>query len=223
MIHQFASDQAPPKYWIDESEGRTAILGTRAKAVPTEKLGYESARFAFREIARSTDARTMIASMLPPRVFANHKLMVGRPESMSGPVALYVLGIVNSVTFDYLIRQQIASSISMYAFYQMPVPRLTEIDPKLKAISTRSARLVCTSHPFDELAKQCGLESYRDGTNDPSGRARLRAELDGLVAHLFGLNEEQLFHILKSFPLVPEPAKVAALNALRDVQKGLMS
>jgi hypothetical protein len=223
MIHQFASDQAPPKYWIDESEGRTAILGTRAKAVPTEKLGYESARFAFREIARSTDARTMIASMLPPRVFANHKLMVGRPESMSGPVALYVLGIVNSVTFDYLIRQQIASSISMYAFYQMPVPRLTEIDPKLKAISTRSARLVCTSHPFDELAKQCGLESYRDGTNDPSGRARLRAELDGLVAHLFGLNEEQLLHILKSFPLVPEPAKVAALNALRDVQKGLMS
>ncbi|MGM9425033.1 Eco57I restriction-modification methylase domain-containing protein [Hydrogenophaga sp. MI9] len=223
MIHQFTSDQAPPKYWIEETEGRASILGTKAKTAPTEKLGYESARFAFREIARSTDARTMIASMLPPRVFANHKLMVGRPESMSGPVALYVLGIVNSVTFDYLIRQQVASSISMYAFYQMPVPRLMETDLKLKAISARAARLVCTSPPFDELARQCGLESHREGAHDPSGRARLRAELDGLVAHLFGLNEEELAHIFKSFPLVPEPAKVAALNAWRDVKKGLIS
>lgn len=223
MIHQFVSDQALPKYWIDESEGRTSILGTRVKAASTEKLGYESARFAFREIARSTDARTMIASILPPRVFANHKLMVGRPESMSGAVAAYLLGVVNSVTFDYLIRQQVASSISMYAFYQMPVPRLVETDPSLRSISTRSARLVCTSPPFDPLARECGLESHKVGATDPATRERLRAELEGLVAHLYGLNEDELAHILKSFPLMPEPAKVAALNALRDVQKGLIS
>jgi len=223
MIHQFASEQVPPKYWIEESAGRGSIFGARNKAAATEKLGYESARFVFREIARSTDARTMIASMLPPRVFANHKLMVGRPESMSGPVALYVLGIVNSVTFDYLIRQQVASSISMYTFYQMPVPRLMDADPKLKAISSRAARLVCTSPPFDELARQCGLESHKDGASDPTERAKLRAELDGMVAHLYGLSEDEFAHILKTFPLVPEPAKVAALNAWRDVKKGLIS
>ena len=223
MIHQFVSDQAPPKYWIDESEGRASILGARVKAASTEKLGYESARFAFREIARSTDARTMIASILPPRVFANHKLMVGRPESMSGAVAAYLLGVVNSVTFDYLIRQQVASSISMYAFYQMPVPRLVETDPSLRSISIRSARLVCTSSPFDPLARECGLESHKVGATDSATRERLRAELEGLVAHLYGLNEDELAHILKSFPLMPEPAKVAALNALRDVQKGLIS
>ena len=223
MIHQFVSDQAPPKYWIDESEGRASILGARVKAASTEKLGYESARFAFREIARSTDARTMIASILPPRVFANHKLMVGRPESMSGAAAAYLLGVVNSVIFDYLIRQQVASSISMYAFYQMPVPRLVETDPSLLSISSRSARLVCTSPPFDTLARECGLESHEVGTTDPATRERLRAELEGLVAHLYGLNEDELAHILKSFPLMAEPAKVAALNALRDVQKGLIS
>ena len=165
----------------------------------------------------------MIASILPPRVFANHKLMVGRPESMSGAVAAYLLGVVNSVTFDYLIRQQVASSISMYAFYQMPVPRLVETDPSLRSISTRSARLVCTSPPFDALARECGLESHKVGATDPATRERLRAELEGLVAHLYGLNEDELAHILKSFPLMPEPAKVAALNALRDVQKGLIS
>ena len=223
MIHQFASYQALPKYWIEESEGRARILGVRAKAASNEKLGYESARFAFREIARSTDARTLIASMLPPRVFANHKLMVGRPESMSGSVALYLLGVVNSVTFDYVIRQQVASSISMYAFYQMPVPRLAETDRMLKAISSRAARLVCTNPAFDGLARDVGLKSHQDGATEPSERANLRTELDGLVAHLYGLSEDEFTHILGAFPLVAEPVKVAALNAWRDVQKGLVS
>jgi hypothetical protein len=223
MIHQFSAGQAPPKYWIEETAGRAGILGTRAKAGSAERLGYEVARFAFREIARSTDARTMIASMLPPRVFANHKLMVARPESMSGPVSLYVLGIVNSLTFDFVIRQQVASSVSMYAFYQMPVPRLKEADSKLQSISARSARLVCTSPSFDELARECGLKSHQDGATDPTERARLRAEIDGLVAHLYGLSEAEFAHVLASFPLVPEPAKVAARNAFRDVQRGLIS
>jgi len=223
MIHQFVSEQVAPKYWIEEPAGRASILGTRAKTAATEKLGYESARFAFREIARSTDARTLIASMLPPRVFANHKLMVGRPETMDGPVALYVLGIVNAMTFDYLIRQQVASSISMYAFYQMPVPRLTEADPKLKAISSRAARLVCTSESFDVLARQCGIDSHKDGATSAAERAQLRAELDGLVAHLYGLDEDEFAHILKTFPLVPDAAKVDAHNAFRRAAKGLLA
>jgi len=43
--------------------------------------------------------------------------------------------------------------------------------------------------------------------NDPDERARLRAEFA---------------HILSTFPLVAEPVKIAALNAWRDVQTGLI-
>lgn len=52
--------------------------------------------------------------------------------------------------------------------------------------------------------------------------ARLRAELDGLVAHLYGLSENEFVHILATFPLVPEPVKQAARNAYRDVERGLI-
>lgn len=48
----------------------------------------------------------------------------------------------------------------------------------------------------------------------------LHAKLDGLVAHLYGLSEDEFAHILGTFPLVAEPVKVGALNAWRDVQKG---
>ena len=62
----------------------------------------------------------------------------------------------------------------------------------------------------------------RDGATDPAERARLRAELDGLVAHLYGLSAAEFTHILASFPLLPEPAKQAARNAYRDVERGLI-
>ncbi|MDZ7622254.1 MAG: hypothetical protein U5O69_07730 [Candidatus Competibacteraceae bacterium] len=57
------------------------------------------------------------------------------------------------------------------------------------------------------------------GATDPVERARLRAELDGLIAHLYGLTEAEFAHILGTFPLVAEPVKIAALNAYRDVEE----
>jgi hypothetical protein len=52
--------------------------------------------------------------------------------------------------------------------------------------------------------------------------ARLRAELDGPIAHLYGLTEEEFAHILSTFPVVPDPVKVAAQNAYRDVERGVV-
>ncbi|MFZ3140425.1 hypothetical protein [Polaromonas sp.] len=57
---------------------------------------------------------------------------------------------------------------------------------------------------------------------DPTERARLRAELDGLAAHLYGLTEAEFAHILATFPLVAQPVKVAAHHACRDVERGLI-
>ena len=75
---------------------------------------------------------------------------------------------------------------------------------------------------YDGLAQDVGLQNHQDGATDPAERARLRAELDGLVAHLYGLSEAEFTHILGTFPLVPEPTKLAALNAWRDVERGLI-
>jgi hypothetical protein len=87
----------------------------------------------------------------------------------------------------------------------------------------RAARLVCTTAEFDGLAKEVGIKCHKHGVTDPAKRAVLRAELDGLVAHLYGLTESEFTHILATFPLVPDPVKVAAQNAYRDVERGLVS
>ena len=72
------------------------------------------------------------------------------------------------------------------------------------------------------LARQVGLRDHREGVTDLAERARLRAEIDGLVAHLYGLTEDEFAHILGTFPLVAEPVKQAARNAFRDVERGLI-
>lgn len=50
---------------------------------------------------------------------------------------------------------------------------------------------------------------------DPTERAQLRAELDGMIAHLYGLTEDEFKHILSTFPLVEQSVKDAALDAYR--------
>ena len=223
MIHQFVAGALPPKYWIDESDGRTLLGGKTRPVTPDTLLDYQLPRLAFREIARSSDSRTLIATILPPHTFANHKLMISRRDELPDNAMLFALGLINSFVVDYMARQFVTSTVSMFAFYQLPAPRLSVTDPCLQSIASRCARLVCLSPDYDELAASAGLRDHRDGAVDPAERARIRAEIDGLVAHLYELDPAEFAHVLGTFPVVPEPAKVAALNALRDVKKGLIS
>ena len=73
-----------------------------------------------------------------------------------------------------------------------------------------------------DLAAEVELGSHHNGMTDPVGRAKLRAELDGIIAHIYGLTENEFASVLSTFPLVAEPVKVAALNAYRDVERGVV-
>ncbi len=60
-----------------------------------------------------------------------------------------------------------------------------------------------------------GLKSHKDGVTDPAKRLKLRAELDAIIAHLYGLTEEEFAHILSTFPIVAQEVKDATLEEFR--------
>lgn len=226
MIHQFEFARQAYNYWVPEAGGRQSLLGRSEDTGQT--LSYQRYRLAHRSIASSTNERTLIAGMLPPGVVSGNSLNVAfEPDDPLDQ--LWLLAIMNSFVLDYHLRQQVSANLNMFYIYQCPVPRLSASDTRFSAVVTRAARLCCTTPEFDELAKSVGLApSTRNGqtaygATDSTERAQLRAELDGLVAHLYGLSEDEFAHILKTFPLVAEPVKVAALNAWRDVERGLIS
>jgi len=65
------------------------------------------------------------------------------------------------------------------------------------------------------LPTKSALAVTKQGATASAERARLRAELDGLVAQLYGLTESEFAYILTTFPLVAQPVKDAALEAYR--------
>lgn len=214
MIGQFNTQLEKPKWWISEKSFKTTRFFPRQD--------WHHYRIAIRRIARNTDERTLFCAVIPPNSVVVHSLFVNVDKLLDTADSLYLCSMLNSFVADYFIRQQVSSNVSQFAIHLLPVPRLESSDKVFSAITHRAARLICTTPEFDDLAKTVGLKSSSDGATDPSERARLRAELDGLVAHLYGLTEAEFAHILGTFPLVAEPVKVAALNAYRDVQRGLI-
>lgn len=219
MINQFTSSLKNARYWVIESAGRSLLLGRTPDA--GQELPYQEFRFAYRSIGRTTDSRTLIGTMIPAHSFYGHSLNAAI-EPRDSSIQLYIAALLNSFVFDYFLRLSVGSNLTMFYIYQTPAPRLQPSDQRCLSLSKRAARLICVDPAYDGLACKVGLSGHKDGATDPTERARLRAEIDGLVAHLYGLSEEEFAHILKTFPLVPEPAKVAARNAFRDVERGLI-
>lgn len=99
--------------------------------------------------------------------------------------------------------------------YQLPIPRYSSGDKYFSDIVSRAGCLICTTPEFDDLAKEVGLGSHKNGVTDPAERAKLRAELDGIIANLYELTEDEFKHILSTFPLVDQSVKDAALEQYR--------
>ncbi|MGB3652527.1 MAG: ATP-binding protein, partial [Rivularia sp. (in: cyanobacteria)] len=222
MIHQFTHKYAEPRYWVDEKEGRKAVLG-RKGTDSGQKLDYQSYRFVYRSVAASTNERSLIASVIPPNVFFGHSMNAstifkkgtdGKPLIKPSEI-LFVTACLNSFVFDFGIRQRVSQNLTMFYIYQMSMPRLTKTDRHFTEIVQRAAKLICTTPEFDELARDVGLNSHKNGVTDECDRAQLRAELDGIIAHLYGLTEGEFGYILSTFPIVAEETKQAALSAYR--------
>jgi len=226
MIHQFSHRFGEPKYWLEEREARHALLGKEKDVGQT--LGYEGYRIGFRDVARNSDARTAIMTILPPRVFCPHTMPTAHVSGPGSEVPdhrheLLFCAIMNSLVVDFMIRQRVTAHLTYFLLNQLPIPRISANEAGFVPIIVRAARLICTTPEFDELAKEAGLKNHKQGVTDPAKRAQFRAELDGLIAHLYGLTEEEFAHVLAAFPLVPDPIKIAARNSYRDVARGLIN
>jgi hypothetical protein len=191
-----------------------------------KKLDYQLYRLGFRDIASSTNERTMICTIIPPTFHGNKiptvKVFCENDTCLSDAEQLYLCAVWNSFVLDAMLRMKVSSTLNFFYIYQLPVPRLTEADSAFTPIVTRAAKLICTTPEFDDLAKAVGLGSHNP--IHPEERAKIRAELDGMIAHLYSLTYEEFKHILGTFPIVKDEVKEAALGAFEKYEyNGLTS
>lgn len=81
----------------------------------------------------------------------------------------------------------------------------------------RAAKLICTTEEFADLWKEVMGTKWTKSSRvtEEKERMQLRAEMDAIVAHLYGITEEEFIHILGTFPIVKEDVKKLTLQEFR--------
>ena len=149
----------------------------------------------WRDICRSTDERTVIASVFP-RVGVGHKLPLALTHE-DARMAAMLLGIWTSIAFDYSARQKIGGTSLTYMYLKqfpnLPPSAFNSCD--IGFVIPRIVELTYTSHAMRLWAENLGHVGPPFGW-DPDRRLSLRAELDGFFARKYGLSRHQLRYVL---------------------------
>jgi hypothetical protein len=107
------------------------------------KLQYEFSRTVYREIGRTTDERTIIATEIPADVCLNNKLPYAAPfnyelsdkgDLQQIELDVYetrsLLVLLNSLVLNFYLRSKISATLNMFYMYELPVPQLTAAQKK---------------------------------------------------------------------------------------------
>jgi len=129
-----------------------------------------------------------------------------RTEAAEPASLILLTAFFNSFVADWEVRQRVTAHLDMHFVYKMRIPRLTPAERAFGPIVEGAARLICTTAEFDAFAKDVGLKSHKEGVIEALARGRLRAELDGLVAHLLGRRRSSRIYSPRS-RLSPTPSR----------------
>lgn len=177
-----AGDFEPlPRYWVAAPEVERAFV-----AVP------QAARlFAWRGIARTTDARTAIGCLVPRLPGGgNFDFVLGLTQSTYASFAAHFLSFV----FDYCVRQKLSNMHLQFSVAkQLPMPTPAQVE---------GCPIAFASGVRDWIGERVDRLNARPNGRNDDGRAWWRAELDALAAHLFGLRRDELDYVLDTFPIV---------------------
>ena len=153
-------------------------------------------RIAFRDVTNRTNQRTLIACLLPPRVFIGNQapyLLWPRGDELD---EAFLLGVLSSIPLDWYARRFVETHVNYFVFNPFPVPRPDRTDRNWQRVVQLAGRLACPDDRFAEWAEKVGVECGPLGADEKNDMIH---RLDAVVAHLYGLDEHQLVHIFETF------------------------
>ncbi len=173
---------------------------------------------SYKMITAPTNARTLIGAILPKSGVGNSMGMM-IPDDSGEPLAGHaatILANLNSTPFDFVIRQKIqGQNINWYIVEQLPVVPTDRYETVLFGKKTagniiRQAvlELTYTAHDMAPFARDMGYVDKSGNVKPPfpwdeDRRLKLRAKLDAIYFHLYGITErDDVRYIYSTFPIV---------------------
>ena len=153
------------------------------------------AKIGYREVARSTDARSFIGAVLPSFP-CGHKVPILHLENSAIDGVSNAAALFNSFTFDWLVRQRLgAAALAWYVLAEsaLPparaVPRLLPLIKKLNLFPS----LFAATWAAHAVARHDALHQAE--------RVRLRSMIDAVSCATYGCDSVDLRHILRDSDL----------------------
>jgi hypothetical protein len=177
---------------------RSAFNGfPRAWVDDPATLPCRSPRIAFRDVARATDTRTVIAALVPSGVvITNQAPFLVWPRG-DGRDQAYLLGVLCSIPLDWYARRFVETHVNYHVFNPFPIPRADRADPLRRRIEEVSGTLAAVDDRYAAWAQAVGVPV--GGVDDIERKEALIAELDAFAARLYGLNEDDVSHLFETF------------------------
>ena len=192
-----------PRYWIN------------AAHVSEEYRGRW--QIGFNDVCNTNNARSLIACIVPA-VGSGNTLPILSREQKRSPDHDFTPLVANlcALVCDYVARQKIQSRhLNKYILEQLPVvpPRLfrtVRFGPKTAAEIVREAvlELTYTAHDMAPFARDLGYVDETGAVKPPfrwneERRLRLRAKLDAVFFHLYGVTDrDDIRYVYSTFPVV---------------------
>lgn len=151
-----------------------AIAGNLLEA----STSFDRSRIAYRDVASATNKLTLIAAMLPAGTVSTHTVFCQKTP-LADEEQWCLLGLMNSLTANYLVRLQVTTHVTASLMARLPVPKPAA--PTRRRIADLARTLAAS-----------GIDAAPD----------VYAALNALAAREYGVTHEEYAFILKSFPLV---------------------
>ncbi len=162
----------------------------------------------FRDVTSATNERTMIATIAPRSPYA-HKVPLLLPAPvLTAEQGVCLLANLNCIPYDYLAKCKLPGvSLTWYIVEQLPMIHPDDFDRRFGDTTARDLvrdhvlRLCYTAWDLQPFARDLGYDGDPFVWN-PEERRQLRARLDALFFHLYGLSEDDASYILDQFPVL---------------------
>ena len=232
MIYQFNANFSQATYFLDRAKLDERLKSKellRAKKATNKKLNpkfikydREFFRLGYRKIARDTDERTLIASLLPKNcggadstyssipkqyILKDNKICI---DIVPMKRVLFILALFNSLVVDFIIRNMVQINVNKTYLERIPLPQPSDEELKnnenYKSLARNALLLQLfndKNHHFDELKQEFNIQN-EEIPKTKKAYDTLRAENDLLVKELYGLDDESFAYILSTFKVLNE-------------------
>ncbi|MER6784933.1 DNA methyltransferase [Streptomyces sp. NPDC000658] len=194
-----------PRYWVPEQDvptGKFDKNGEQVKAPGVRNRlsakGWDHAwLLGWRDICRASDERTAISFAFPQSGVGNKVPVM--TSDLDAAALGSLIACQSSFVHDFSSRQKIGGvTMNFFIWQQLPVVTPDVVEPHRPFITPRILELSYSAYDMAPFARDLG-DPGAPFRWDEDRRSVIRAELDALFFHLYGIDRDDTTYILDTF------------------------